>query len=388
MMLLNDDVDDDDRNPILEPRSTDLHREQEIYYPSSSASNISIHSRRAEATGHRRQHTMSRIMRAMILRLSVVLCLSMLSIIHFQTSWTSNLSDKNEDDVQQQVAIEHSKDCLSSSGDSDEITNLIQSTNQVIIVMPAKAAGTSLKQFTYSCNDEKMVDNVLNYPDKLENLLTHTYEMPGVIASHMYQSKALINVIQNVPKDTLLVYSHRQETSRVLSGVKQVVTKGCDGKRDRGAKFMFKSEGACHITESNLINLIKQRPHEIGTSGTRLLTCETFNAIENYAPNLVFMDYKQASQLQERVAKKYCPNVRQVEDNVGTSKKQSYVSIPSLNGANSTVTLDDWLETKSSMLEFSLQLNRDASCVAKTRELENKLFSSCKDGFVKVKYAG
>ena len=43
------------------------------------------------------------------------------------------MSDKNEDDVQQQVAIEHSKDCLSSSGDSDEITNLIQSTNQVII---------------------------------------------------------------------------------------------------------------------------------------------------------------------------------------------------------------------------------------------------------------
>lgn len=262
---VDDDDDDEDRNPILEPRSTDLHREQEIYYPSSSASNISIHSRRAEATGHRRQHTMGRIMRAMILRLSVVLCICMLSIIHFQTSWTSNLSDKNEDDVQQQVAIEHSKDCLSSSGDSDEITNLIQSTNQVIIVMPAKAAGTSLKQFTYSCNDEKMVDNALNFPDQIEKLLTHTYEMPGVIASHMYQSKVLINVIQNVPKDTLLVYSHRQETSRVLSGVKQVVTKGCDGKR----------EGACHITESNLVNLIKQRPHEIGISGTRLLTCET-----------------------------------------------------------------------------------------------------------------
>ena len=100
----------------------------------------------------------------------------------------------------------------------------------------------------------------------------------------------------------------------------------------------------------------------------------------------MFMDYKQASQLQERVAKKYCPDVRQVETNVGSSKILSYVSIPSLNGANSTVTLDDWLETKSSMLEFSLQLNRDASCVAKTRELENKLFSSCKDGF--VKYAG
>ena len=154
----DDDDDDEDRNPILEPRSTDLHREQEIYYPSSSASNISIHSRRAEATGHRRQHT-GGLLRAMILRLSVVLCIGMLSIIHFQTSWTSNLSDKNEDDVQQQVTIEHSKDCLSSSSeDSDEITNLIQSTNQVIIVMPAKAAGTSLKQFTYSCNDEKMVD--------------------------------------------------------------------------------------------------------------------------------------------------------------------------------------------------------------------------------------
>ena len=164
--------------------------------------------------------------------------------------------------------------------------------------------------------------------------------------------------------------------------VKHVVTKECT----KNASYTEMSEGACYITESNLIHLIKQKTGEIGVSGTRLLTCETFNAIENYAPNLVFMDYRQASQLQEHLAKKYCPNVRQVEDNVGSSKILSHVSIPSLNGTNSAVTLDDWLETKSSMLEFSLQLNRDASCVAKTRELENKLFSSCTDGF--VKYAG
>ncbi|KAL9178467.1 hypothetical protein ACHAXT_003797 [Thalassiosira profunda] len=52
--------------------------------------------------------------------------------------------------------------CLSTDRD---VHDLIASSNQVILVMPAKAAGSSSKAFAKSCNDEayeRLGDNLMN----------------------------------------------------------------------------------------------------------------------------------------------------------------------------------------------------------------------------------
>lgn len=87
-----------------------------------------------------------------------------------------------------QDKITHSHKCLSSGS----LSNLIDSTDQVIFTMPAKAGGTSMKRFAKACNDDsykKLGDNFLNSQNQTEQLLTISYEMPGVIASHMYQGQ-------------------------------------------------------------------------------------------------------------------------------------------------------------------------------------------------------
>ena len=88
---------------------------------------------------------------------------------------------------------------------------------------------------------------------------------------------------------------------------------------------------------------------------------------------MIFMDYKQASQIQDILAEKYCPQLlgTPVAVNVGAEKKiDVYVS----TNNTSNVTLDNWLATKSSTLEFALRLNKDASCVSKTRIMEDQLY--------------
>lgn len=283
---------------------------------------------------------------------------------------------------------DHRAQSCMSNGSS--LRQLINSTRQVVVVMPAKASGSSMKQFSRSCNDasyNEMKDNFLNDPAALKNLLTKSWEMPGVISSHIYQPQTLVDIIINVPRDTLLIYSHRQETPRLQSAVKHVLqSRLCsnlpNAKKDI-ERYGIKRHGLqCNISEKNLTELIESGKNEIGISTNRLLTCDTFEAIENYAPTMIFMDYKQANQIQDIIAEKYCPQLlgKPVAVNVAAEKKMDvYVSTNNM----SNVTLDNWLATKSSTLEFALRLNDKATCVAKTRIMEDKLYLC--DGFLNVR---
>ena len=267
-----------------------------------------------------------------------------------------------------QDKITHSHKCLSSGS----LSNLIDSTDQVIFTMPAKAGGSSMKRFAEACNDDsykKLGRNFLNSQNQTEQLLTISYEMPGVIASHMYQGQHLIRAIKNLPKGVVLVYIHRQETSRVLSAVRHVVaTRRC---KNRGSH--------CYILESELVQLVKSRSFEIGIGATQLLTCETFDTIQSYAPTMVFMNYTKVSNVQRLTAKKYCPDLDTVFDvNKKVDSSVIHVQLNSL-GINTTVSLNDWLRAKSSTLEFALGLNNEATCVAKMRRMENQLHS-CDEG--------
>ena len=119
--------------------------------------------------------------------------------------------------------------------DSENILhNLLSSTDQVIITMPAKAAGTALKRFTEKCNKAsgltyEHVPNFLNLkePNHFDGILSKSFRVLPVIASHIYNKENLIYLIKNVPRSTLLVYVHRDETSRVKSAIHQVASAWC-----------------------------------------------------------------------------------------------------------------------------------------------------------------
>jgi len=273
---------------------------------------------------------------------------------------------------------------------SSILRDMISETNQVIILMPAKAAGTSLKEFAIKCNPpsySRLKDNFINFD--IEQVLTNSLQMPNVIASHINNDDNLIYMINNIPKSTLLIYIHRDETQRVTSAINEVVTNWC--RRGNGhpnilleppSKFFYKEDmNKCYVSEEQLINdAIKNKVYEIGIGQSELLSCDTYEAIRMNAPNMAFILHLQVNELQELLADKYCPDLvnEQVVSNVGSNKEyQAYVR----GKSSSPIPLSKWLQAKQNTLEWSLGLNSHAACTAKTRLMEKKLLD-CDSGFL------
>lgn len=274
------------------------------------------------------------------------------------------------------------------------LQEMIDSTEEIIITMPAKAAGSSFKTFAAQCYGKDWVkDNYLNFINSTGmKWLTGSYELPKVMASHMYREENFVHLIKNAPNGALVIYSHREETDRVLSAINQVVTSWCGADLEQGPRspppfFFSKRDGNnCFVSEKNLINLaIKQRAKEIGIGSTRILTCTVYDTLKNNAPNFFFMDFRKASELMNRVAEKYCPDLvgKPVQLNIADKKRYDvFVQLEHNTSDLTTVTpLKEWMRVKRGHLELFLGLNNDATCVSMTRMMEKMLFSS-DNGFV------
>lgn len=260
--------------------------------------------------------------------------------------------------------------------------------------MPAKAAGTSLKDFAKACNGpsySELEDNFISdLRFDLADILSNFYEMPPVIASHLYHVDNLVYLLENVARNSLIVYVHREETKRLSSAINEVITNWC--RRGNGyvdmeppKDFFYKEkQNKCYVEESKLINVaIKKKENEIGLGSTELLPCETFEAIKTNAPNMILLDYKHGNDLQNLLSEKYCPNLadKPVESNAASAKEyEAFVKVKN----SKTVSLNDWLKVKQSTLEWALGLHREATCRAKTRMMEDKLFS-CETGILNTR---
>ncbi|KAL7487189.1 hypothetical protein ACHAW6_012784 [Cyclotella cf. meneghiniana] len=273
-------------------------------------------------------------------------------------------------------------ECLQES----DVRDTINSTENIIVVMPAKAAGTSLKNFAKSCNPNtsENLQTLLRSNDAL-NLLTKSWDMPGVYASHYWVPQALSQLLRSVSHHTLVIYIHREETSRFTSAAHHVLTQWClHGPPKAHKKFFNKVESSkrkCHVHEAKLVETLKIRPQEMGMGTVELLTCTTYSSIEEYAPNMLFVDYKHADVLQNLMAEKYCPKLMNHSHHIG--KGSEYVFVQLQNGGIE-VSLSDWLEKKSSYLEWMMSLNDKVSCLVKTRRMEDNL-SSCAGDFLNAK---
>jgi hypothetical protein len=216
--------------------------------------------------------------------------------------------------------------------------------------------------------------------DHFDGILNKSYLMPPILSSHMYSLENLLYLIKNVLRSTLLIYIHR----RVLSAVNEAFGNWCrrgngyPGKKIEPPTDDFFDDGLGYNKQS-----------EMSLGASKLLRCETYDAIVEYAPNMLFTDYKQANELHELISERYCPNLGgdHIASNAGADKETLiFVKVQhGLVGQPDLVELKDWLKAKQSTLEWSLGWNSKATCTGKTRLMEDNLFGcGYGNGFVRA----
>jgi hypothetical protein len=251
--------------------------------------------------------------------------------------------------------------------------------------MPAKAAGTALKGFAEKCSPVKIsADNFINRRDDIEKVSFRNYDVPSIIASHLYSSGPFVNLMKGSTRETLIIYSHREELSRVRSATQHVLmSRNCKGKKLK-TKFNVTVEvnnNRCTIDEEHLIRIIKGKSHEIGKGASEILTCNFFDAIaQNDPSNLVFVHYKQANKLQKILAKNHCPHI--VKDlpiaTKASADKEMRTFVRLKSDPSRVVTLMEWLDKKQGVILWALDLKKKMDCQSKIIDMEDHLFS-CPD---------
>jgi hypothetical protein len=204
--------------------------------------------------------------------------------------------------------------------------------------------------------------------------------MPSLISSHISRSNRIKHLVKHATTQSLIIYVHREGTNRLRSAISQVAVRKCVEENNYLVESTPEKIETCKLKEEAVIKFIADRELEIGHSETRILTCETYESIEDNAPNFVFMNYKQANKMQTLLAKHLCPEEQPIHTNDGSKKFPIFVELENSDGGSDStrVDLNDWLDAKMELIEIVLHLKDDVSCQAKTRKMERALLS-CPD---------
>ena len=278
---------------------------------------------------------------------------------------------------------------ITSSALTKSFSEIVNQTKQVVIATPAKAAGTSMIRFARKCSPVQLPINVINFKGLLEkSTFTNNYDVPSVIAAHVYTDKPFDHLVKGSTRETLIIYSHRDELSRVRSAIQMVLMSHICNNDSTGRqikkKYKFTVEvnkNRCTIDEKQLIRIIKGKEREIGIGAPEILTCKFFDSIaQNDPSNLVIVDYKQANKLQTILAKKHCPHILKdlpIATNVAADKEmQPFVRLKT--DPSRVVTLTEWLDKKQGVILWALDLKKEMDCQSKITDMEDHL-NSCPD---------
>ena len=159
-----------------------------------------------------------------------------------------------EDQQQQQ----QQQQCLGLD-ENQEMESLIANAKQIFVTMPAKAGGTSMKAFTKQCMKRLGTDNILSLPNRWSKYFVESLHVQSIISSHLYKEDNFIRLVNSPSRETLMIHTHREEGSRVVSAVKQISQHICNSR----GKFVNQqessmSETTIHIASSMRIHLWKR----------------------------------------------------------------------------------------------------------------------------------
>ena len=111
--------------------------------------------------------------------------------------------------------------CLDLDSNQD-MDSLVANARQIFITMPAKAGGTSMKDFTKLCMKNAVHDNILSIEGLWKDYLVESLHVQSIIASHLYREANFLRLVNTPSRETLMIHTHREESSRVASAVKQI----------------------------------------------------------------------------------------------------------------------------------------------------------------------
>ena len=290
---------------------------------------------------------------------------------------------------QRQETKDNPSKCLSFH---DTLKEKIEAASQIFIVSPCKAGSTSMVQFTSQCLNVPILFYEISGKDNFPTLSRSFDQLSPIITDRIYYDKPLMRLIKGSTDSSLIIYSHRQENDRLMASIRQVAWHQCYNKKFENTTMYNvhrHKNHYCVIEEEGLIRMIEREQGEIGSKTQKIWKCDTFDAIKDFQPNVVVMNYKQVNNLQSALASKYCPDMIEKipihARNQGNFKAKMYVKMKSLtkDGRNITRTLDDWMERKKDLIEWSMDSYEDASCRGKMRQIENSLFN-CEDGLMEL----
>ena len=288
---------------------------------------------------------------------------------------TSLMSSTNRHTVTSEIKATSapSPGCLTFNNSLEE---LITSSKTIYITMNSKAGGTSMKKFVKECTG---VDTTV-YTPAIANFMTKQLHVPKIIAGHSVNHEAIIRILKNMSRKSILIYLHREETDRYLSAVKYVVgARVCGGYPPYDPKFVKQAKettnGKCIVDELFMIqNIIEKKAGEI-PDGTKTLGCELYETLHETGSKMIFMNYQNSNRLQKALATHHCPSM--VESPVTVNKGRRDNVLIRMND-NSTVTLTEWIDAKGEALEWGYDSRRDQTCRRVTSKMEDSMYA-CPD---------
>ena len=269
--------------------------------------------------------------------------------------------------------------CLDDSGAMDK---LLAEHKMVYFLMPALGAGSTVKHFVSQCMVGKRSfadteDNILNkwHEGKdmaLREAMTDSLEVQTVLVSHAYRDATLVDLMKHATTNSLIVYVHREETDRMKASIRHIVERLCPEPPEQ-----------CKLKENEVLEAIAKQGTEMELGMSQILTCDTYDAVAENRPNLVFMNMKELDRLFPLVIKHHCPHREGLETipmNTHLQRRMIYVELnkgidKGASGNIYFVDLADWIEHKGEILEYVMDYKKDVTCQATTRNLEDDLFS-------------
>lgn len=267
--------------------------------------------------------------------------------------------------------------CLNIDRDVD---HLVANANQIFIAIPPKAAGSSLKTFSQKCSKMKYPDNFINMGNQVHDFLTGSFELPKIIASHLYSPDPLVHLIETATRNTLIFFIYREETERKMSAIKHVLQADYFCGKGIGQQIpLLRNETTCIVQDEEALidNVIEKGFAEIGTTTNVMLDCRVQQAIEDHGPNMIMINYKQVDRLQHILGKNFCPELLGVQVHANVAENKSIDVLVQLKNSQRIVTIDDWLHEKKEFFDWALK-SSVSSCQSKTNAMQNHLLA-CKD---------
>ena len=330
---------------------------------------------------------MLRLSDSRLKNIGILTLVTVLTLQQFLLIMSFSKKDVQIIDATAEAADERGNDALGQCLDfKQDLDSLVANARQIFVTMPAKAGGTSIKEFTARCSKKWVSDNLLaSGALGMRNYLVDSLHVQPIISSHLYNAANLIDLTKYPTRGTLMIHMHREETSRVVSGVKQISHHICNfmgafanQTRTRRQFQVRKNSTHCILNEGAVVNDIAARRSEVGVATHDMLTCQSYKAIQENAPQLVFLHYKQVDKLQTLLAKHHCPVLLDelpVEENLARDKPLKVLLHKRTDNITNAVDLEEWLNAKVPALEWTLSLRRSASCQAKTIHMEDELFN-------------